>query len=162
MADGVGQLTTNSAKRFGCDADCARRAARPSRFCLPGWRRLHRTRCAAGSKRANESRPATHWNKQRRIAKIQRAYLIHRRCAAGHNGDCSAYGGGSRLVERTRPFCNRPPSPPGIASGGGHFMKAVTQLADQCLVANRRGSASIIEPLVRGRRSGSTHGDRKP
>jgi len=113
-ADDFVPPTMSGASGSGCAVECVDGAGQPSRSCPTGWLRVHRTRCVVGSRRVSGSQPESRWNRQRRIAKSPRGYLIHRQCAAGHNGDCSAYGGGSRLAQRTRTFCNCPPSPPGI------------------------------------------------
>ena len=78
----------------GCGAESVGRARRPSRSCPIGWRRSAHYSCVADSRLGSASPPVTPWSKPRRTARIRRACPIHRPCADGHNGDCSACAAG--------------------------------------------------------------------
>ena len=125
MDGGDVRPTMSDTNASGCGVASAGRARRHSRCCLIGWLLPDITAYSAGSRPVKVWQAVIPLNKPHRIAKISHARPIHRRSAAGHNGECSACGAGLQL-QRTSTFtlCNCPPSLPGIWAQSAVFCRS--------------------------------------
>jgi hypothetical protein len=85
-------MTDTSAS--GSGAAFAADAKTHSRFCLTGWFPWDITVSVVVNRRVNGLQSATLRSRQRRTAKIRRAYPIHLPSAGGYRDACSACGFG--------------------------------------------------------------------